>query len=108
MEFQLTDEIKQLGVSRIFTTDSSIYIYNDKAFAQSPYYKKELQKTLDKLKYQMLYCGHFGDATAVGKIIILLSGIWVAAEEKKAQAQTQSSKVDDDDTLNQEHQRIKE
>ena len=60
MEFQLTDEIRQLGVSKVFTTDSSIYVYNGKAFAQSPYYKKELQKTLDKLKSQMVYSGHFG------------------------------------------------
>jgi hypothetical protein len=92
VEFDLTDEIKQLGVSKIFTTDSSIYVYNGKAFAQSAYYKKEVQKTLDKLKDKMLFCGHFGDIRAVEKIVILLSEIWVKSEETKAQAQSSTDK----------------
>jgi glyoxylase-like metal-dependent hydrolase (beta-lactamase superfamily II) len=86
VEFDLTDEIRQLGVSKVFATETNIYVYNGKAFAQSAYYKKELQKTLDKLKSQMVYCGHFGDAKAVDKIILLLSRIWVAAEEEKERA----------------------
>ena len=90
MEFQLTDEI---GNSKVFTTDSSIYVYNGKAFAQSPYYKKELQKTLDKLKSQMVYSGHFGgDVHVIDKIILLLSEIWVKADEEKAQSQSSKDK----------------
>lgn len=53
----------------------------------------------------MVYSGHFGDVKAVDKIILLLSEIWVKTEEEKAE--TQSSKVDDGDTLKQEHQKIK-
>ena len=83
MEFQLTDQIKRLGVSRVFASDSNIYIYNGKGFAQSPYYKKELQKTLDKLKDKMLYCGYFGDEKTVQKIIVLLSELWINSAEKE-------------------------
>jgi hypothetical protein len=92
VEFDLTDEIRQLGVSKVFATETNIYVYNGKAFAQSAYYKKELQKTVDKLKSQMVYCGHFGDAKAVDKIILLLSRIWVAAEEEKERASNDNEK----------------
>ena len=88
MEFPLTEEIKELGVSKVLTTDSSICIYNGKGFAQSPYYKRELQKTLDKLKTQMLYCGYFGDVKAIDKIILLLSEMWVKVEEEKTRARS--------------------
>ena len=54
----------------------------------------------------MLYCGHFGDVYIVGKIILLLADIWAKTDEEKAQEQ--SSQVDDTDTLDKEHQKIKE
>ena len=92
VEFDLTDEIRQLGVSKVLATETNIYVYNGKAFAQSAYYKKELQKTFDQLKHNMLYCGHFGDKSAVDKIILLLSEIWVKSEETKAEAQSSNGK----------------
>ncbi|MGA9844422.1 MAG: hypothetical protein WBQ25_19150, partial [Nitrososphaeraceae archaeon] len=83
-DFQITDEIKALGVSKVVTTKDYLYIYNGSSFAQSRYYKNELQKTLIALQDKMVNSGNFGDQKRVEKIIFLLSNIYVDAQEKKA------------------------
>jgi hypothetical protein len=80
--FELTDEIRQLGVSKVLVTKDSLYVYNGKSFTQSRYYKNKLQKTLDELKEKLTHDGCFGDEKTVKKIILLLSEIWVRSEEE--------------------------
>jgi hypothetical protein len=83
MQFDLTNEIKELGVSQLQFTAEYVTIYNGKAHVKSPYFKNELQKTLTELKEKMVECGYFGDEQKVEKIIILISQIWVNYEETK-------------------------
>lgn len=84
MEFVLTDEIKALGVSKVAIAANNIFVYNGKEFAQSRYYKNELEKTLTELQNKMISSGKFGDEKTVQKIIFLLSNAYVDTEEKKA------------------------
>jgi hypothetical protein len=89
LEFELTDEIKILGVSKILVTGgklSSIYLYNGKACTQCHYYKNQLEKTLTALKAALISNGQFGDEKTIDKIILLLSEIWVKSEESKQQS----------------------
>jgi hypothetical protein len=80
--FELTDEIRQLGVFKVLVTDGSLYIYNGKSFAQSRFYKNELQKTLDELKDKMIQIGSFGDRKTVHEIIRILAEIWIRSVEE--------------------------
>jgi hypothetical protein len=78
MEFELNDEIKKLGISKLQRTNENVCVYNGNGLAQPTYYKGELQKTLSELKEKMVFCGHFGNEK---KIIILISNIIVDWEE---------------------------
>ncbi|MDQ6862326.1 MAG: hypothetical protein M3044_00735 [Thermoproteota archaeon] len=89
MEFELTDEIKILGVSKVLVTGgklSTIYVYNGKACAQCHYYKNQLENTLTALKAALISNGQFGDEKTIDKIILLLSEIWIKSEESKRQS----------------------
>jgi hypothetical protein len=95
LEFELTDEIKILGVSKVLVTGgklSTIYVYNGKACAQCHYYKNQLEKTLTALKAALISSGQFGDEKTIDKIILLLSEIWIKSEETKAEAQSSNGK----------------
>jgi hypothetical protein len=85
VQFNLTDEFKALGISKVVKTDSNLYIYNGKSFAQSRFYKNELHKTLDELKDKMIHIGTFGDRKTVEEIIKLLSEVWIKSEEANQQ-----------------------
>ena len=80
MEFELNDEIKKLGISKLQRTNENVCVYNGNGLAQPTYYKGELQKTLSELKEKMVFCGHFGYEKKVQKIIILISNIIVVGE----------------------------
>jgi hypothetical protein len=102
VEFNLTEEFKALGISKVVKTDSNLYIYNGKSFAQSRFYKNELQKTLDELRDKMIQVGSFGDRKTVQEIIRILAEIWVRSEEsngkdkKKAKQEFDSDKKYED------------
>ena len=89
MEFTLTQDIKDLGVSRVCQTKQSLYIYNGKSFAQSNFYKDELQKTLNELEGKMIHSNSFGDEKRIKKIIKLLSDIWIKSDENKQEQKQQ-------------------
>jgi hypothetical protein len=91
-EFELTDEIKALGVSKVFTNRSNLLIYNGQKFTQSQYFKTELQKTLDSLETGMISDGYFGDKTRVQKIKKLLSDIWIKSAQNKQQSSDSEKK----------------
>ena len=81
MEFELNDEIKKLGISKLQRSNENVCVYNRNGLAQPTYFKGELQKTLSELKEKMVFCGHFGYEKKVQKIIILISNIIVDWEE---------------------------
>ncbi len=87
IEFELTVEINELGVTKVLENDGSLYVYNGKSFTKSRFYKNELQKTLDELKEKMIYDGCFGDEKAVIKIVKRLSDIWINSDENKNKQQ---------------------
>ncbi len=80
MEFELNNEIKKLGISKLQRT-MRMCVYNGNGLAQPTYYKGELQKILSELKEKMVFCGPFGNEKKVQKIIILISNIIVDWEE---------------------------
>jgi hypothetical protein len=49
-EFELTQDIKDLGVSKVPVNNDSLYIYNGDAFVQSKYYSSNLSRTFGDLK----------------------------------------------------------
>jgi hypothetical protein len=88
-DFELTDEIKQLGVAKVLVTKDALYIYNGNSFIQSRYLKNQLQKTLTELKDKMIHDGCFGDENTVNRIIILLSKIWIKSAQDDQEEQDQ-------------------
>ena len=79
-EFPITDEMKQLGFSRVYVMGKNLLICNssDLAEIQCPYYRSDLQKTIKGLK-DALECGHFDDKT-IEKFLVLLSQAWLNSE----------------------------
>ena len=55
MEFELNDEIKKLGISKLQRTNENVCVYNGNGLAQPTYFKGELQKTLSELKEKKWY-----------------------------------------------------
>ena len=88
-EFPITDEIKQLGFSRVYTMGKNLLVSNssDLAEIQSPYYKNDLQKTMKGLKDALLECGHFDDKT-IDKFLVLLSQAWLDSESGNSEAES--------------------
>ncbi len=84
VDIPLTDEIKALGVSKVEITKEYLYLYNGQSFAQSRYYKNQLEKTLLELQEKMIFSGHFGDQKTVEKIILLFSDLYVEAQKQVA------------------------
>ena len=64
-EFPITDEMKQLGFSRVYTMGKNLFVCNtsDSAEIQCPYYRNDLQKTMKGLKKALLEYGHSDDKT---------------------------------------------
>lgn len=88
-EFTITDEMKQLGFSRVYTMGKDLLICNssDSTEIRCPYYRNDLQKTMKGLKDALLECGHFDDKT-IEKFLVLLSQTWLSSESGNREDQT--------------------
>jgi hypothetical protein len=85
-KFELTDEVKQLGVSKFEIKNSELCIYNGKSCTKSKYVstdRGEIQKSFDNLTAQMIKDGNFGDEKTVQKIIILLTALIAKAAKDR-------------------------
>ena len=82
-EFPITDEIKDLGISKVLTRCKILLVYNTKIDPiQCQYYKDDLPKTMNKLR-KALYDSHEFDNKTIDKVIILLSQLWVRLVEQE-------------------------
>ena len=79
-EFPLSDDIKDLGFSRIYVVDKTLFVCGLKTKIQCRYYKSGLEKTMKGLK-QALVDSEF-DKETIDKLCVLMSKTWVEAEEK--------------------------
>ncbi|MGC2682904.1 MAG: hypothetical protein WA323_13650 [Candidatus Nitrosopolaris sp.] len=83
-EFKITDEIRQLGVSRICVAGKTLFVYNTrKEPIRCQYYRDDLCKTTSKLRKALNDFGEFGKET-IDKFLVLLSQVWLASIEAEA------------------------
>ena len=87
MEFQLTDEIRKLGFSRVCIMGKNLFVYNSKSKPNSKtrpikckYDKDDLIRTTNGLR-KALENTHKFDPKIIDKFIILLSDLWVKLVE---------------------------
>jgi hypothetical protein len=82
-EFPITDEIKNLGFSKVCTIGKTLFIYNAKVEPiHCQYYKDDLPKTMNKLK-KALSDSHEFDNIKIEKFIVHLSQVWVKIVEEE-------------------------
>ncbi len=72
-ELELTQDIKDLGVSKVVKTDTNLYIYNGEAFIQSKYYPGNLLRTFNDLKAKMIDINKFGNEDKIDQILFKVS-----------------------------------
>jgi hypothetical protein len=95
-EFPLSNEIKDLGFSRIYVVDKTLFVCGLKTKIQCRYYKSGLEKTMKALKRAYVDANEF-DIETIDKLCVFLSQAWINAEEK-----TEDS---NDSTLFSNHQK---
>jgi hypothetical protein len=87
-EFPITDEIKQLGFSKVCTLGKTLLVYNAKEHPiQCGYYRDDLTKTTKVLKKALYDSKEFNTKT-IEKFIVLFSQVWI----KMAEAHDQIAK----------------
>jgi hypothetical protein len=98
-EFPITDEIRQLGFSKVLTMGKTLLVYNaeiDPIHCQ--YYKDDLSKTMNKLRKALTDSDEFDDKI-ICKFIVFLSQVWVkqvAAEDQAAKSISEGEKKQKD------------
>lgn len=95
-EFQLTNEIKELGISRVYTgfngNDDETMLFvecNDVEKPLSCKYDKRFKNVAREL--EVILCNSGFDNKSAKKLIVLLSKVWIDTERQKQQ--TQRNKV---------------
>jgi hypothetical protein len=96
-DFEITQEIRDLGVSKVEIRDSELCIYNGdgRSYTKSKYVSTnlvEIQKSFENLTAQMVKDGHFGNEETVKKIIILVTTVLSKQSGKKKQPKKKSEK----------------
>src|SRR2546423_12236420 len=93
VEIDLTDEIRQLGVSKVVNTNSNLYIYNGESFVQSKYYPSTLSRTFNDLKAKMIDNNKFGNEDKIDQILFKVSKKCADLEgDKEEQRQEKKNK----------------
>jgi hypothetical protein len=83
-EFYLTDEFKELGVSKVTLNNSVLSIFNGKSYTKCKFDKTAVDETFNDLTIQMINDGHFGDEKTVKKIVkLLIDTLSKSAEDKQ-------------------------
>jgi hypothetical protein len=103
VDFVLTQEIRDLGFTRIYTIDKTLRVDNSSTKTTCKYYETDLDATVKGLKKALTYSGHF-TPNAIDKFIILFTDVWIETEQAKSKA----GKTKDDDVVIQQQQRIKD
>jgi hypothetical protein len=83
-DFELTQDIKDLGVSKVSVTNDSLYIYNGDSFVQSKYHSSNLLKTFGDLKAKMIDINKFGNESKIDQILFKVSKKCADLEGDKA------------------------
>jgi hypothetical protein len=84
-EFYLTDEFKELGVSKVTLNNSVLSIFNGKSYTRCKFDKTAVDESFNDLTMQMISDGHFGDEKTVKKIVKLLIDTFSKSAEDKQQ-----------------------
>lgn len=89
-EFELTDEIRALGFSRVYKKDKNLVIYNSPALITSRYFKGDLYSTLHHLEkilydYDRKNNNYFG-VERIEKFLRLFAELDIKADEAKMEA----------------------
>ncbi|MFZ0510583.1 MAG: hypothetical protein WAM14_03165 [Candidatus Nitrosopolaris sp.] len=88
MEFEITDEIRQLGFSRIHVVDKTLLVYNTRRepiYCQ--YVKDDLSKTISRLRKAFNDSVEF-DKETVDRFLVLLSQVWLNSETANGEAES--------------------
>jgi hypothetical protein len=79
-EFPVSTEIKDLGFSRIYVVDKTLFVCGLKTKIQCRYYKSGLEKTMKALKQAFIDTNEFDEET-IDKLCVLMTQAWVKAED---------------------------
>jgi hypothetical protein len=86
-ELEITDEIRQLGVSRICVVGNNLLVYNArKEPSYYQYYKDDLSKTINRLR-KALKDSHDFDNETIEKVLVLLSQVLLSSETTNREAE---------------------
>jgi hypothetical protein len=85
-EFYLTDEFKELGVSKVTLNNSVLSIFNGKSYTKCRFDKTAIDESFNDLTIQMIGDGHFGDEKTVKKIVKLLIDTLAKSADDKQQS----------------------
>jgi predicted transcriptional regulator len=87
-EFQITDEIRQLGVSGVSVLGQTLLVYNSRSEPiHCNYDKNDLSKTINRLRKAFNKATIF-DKETVEKILVLLSQVWLNWETLNGEAES--------------------
>ena len=81
-EFPVSTEIKDLGFSRIYGADKTLFVCGVKREIQCTYYKYDLQRTMKALKRALVDANEY-DIKIIEKLRVDISQAWIKAEEKR-------------------------
>lgn len=84
-EFELTQDIKDLGVSKVSVNNDSLFIYNGDSFVQSKYNSNNLSRTFGDLKAKMIDINKFGNESKIDQILFKVSKKCADLEGNKVQ-----------------------
>jgi hypothetical protein len=85
-DFELSQDIKDLGVSKVSIIDDHLYIYNGNSFVDSKYNSNNLSKTFDDLRLTMFYHqDKFGDLNKIDQILFKVAKKCADLEGNKVQ-----------------------
>ena len=102
-EFELTQDIRDLGFTRIYTIDKTLKVDNASTNTTCKYFKGDLEQTMKALRKALNYTGHF-TPNQIEKFIMLFYDVWINAEERKS---NQNEQIEDD-VIVQQQQKIKD
>lgn len=79
-KFTLSTEIEQLGFSRIYAIDKTLFVCGLMTEIQYKYYRYDLQKTMKALKRALVDTNEFG-IEIIDKLRVFISQAWIKAED---------------------------
>jgi hypothetical protein len=90
-EFEITDEIRRLGFSRIYVAGKTLLVYNTRReHIQCQYYKDDLPKTISTLRKALTDHAEF-DIKIIDKFLVLLSQVWLKPVKDENEADKSAS-----------------